>query len=110
MSNLPANKNTELKVVKEKSIHSEAQDLLFAEVLEAILPKVKPLMKPAVKRFTEFMSKGNIIQIQFVEGRVYVFVIKEENLTSFEMKEGTEPDFTYDVEDFLQKILSGEFK
>ena len=111
MGELTVNKNLSVTVTKkEPTIHEDAQNLLFQELIEVILPKIKPAIKPATKRFTEWMAQGNIVQIQVVEGKVYVFVIREGDLESFSLKEGTEPTHTYDMEDFIQKILSGEFK
>ena len=111
-------KETHLKVVKEKSIHEEVTEELFAEIIEMVLPKIKPAIKPATKRFAEYMrgegetplKNGRKILIDIVDGKVYLFVIKAEDLEQFELKEGTEPEHTYDIETFIQMILSGQFK
>lgn len=97
-------------MAKEKSIHEETQELLMGEFIESILPKVQPFIKPALKKLTDYMNSGKTIIIQPVENKVYVFVMDDNNIEKMEFKNGSKPDHTYGIEDFLQKILSGEFK
>lgn len=94
----------------EKTIHEETQELLMGEFIESILPKVQPFIKPGLKKLTDYMNTGKTFIIQPVEGKVYVFVMDDNNIEEIKFKEGSRPDYTYGLEDFLQKILSGEFK
>lgn len=103
-----AKQETSLKVVK--TIKEEYTDDLMQEIVEALLPKVKPIIKPATEKFNQFLAKGKKIVIQSVDGRAMIFIIAEEDIDTFELKEGKTPEQIYDSEVFIEMILSGSFK
>lgn len=98
----------ELQVVK--SIKDEMTEDLMQEIVEALLPKVKPIIKPATAKFNNYLAQGKKIIIQSVEGRAMIFVVNEADIETFDLKEGKEPEHVYDSEVFIEMILSGSFK
>lgn len=100
---------SENKNLPEKSMADEFQEDMMKTLIETLLPKIKPAIKPATKKFTEFMQDGNMIVAKVVGGKVFFFHIKEANVEAFEMKEGTKPEASFDLEGFIGKILSGDF-
>lgn len=86
-----------------------AQDEMVQTLIESVLPVIKPLMKPATKKFTEWMNEGNMIMIRSVKGEVNAFHIKSSDVESFKLKEGKEPVNIYNIEELIEKILSGNF-
>lgn len=97
-----------LKVVK--SIKDEMTDDLMQEIVEALLPKVKPIIKPATAKFNDYLAQGKKIVIQSVDGRAMIFVINEDDIDAFDLKEGRKPEHIYDSEVFIEMILTGSFK
>jgi hypothetical protein len=81
----------------------------FQMLIEAIMPKITPMIKPASKKFTDFMNEGKMILIKPIEGIVHVFILNEEDVEDFELKEGKEPVAVHNMEEFLKDIISGKF-
>jgi len=98
-----------VKINGEKSLKDEFQDDMVKTVVETVLPIIKPMIKPATKKFTEFMSKGNMIVVKVVNDQVHFFQIAEKDIESFKLKDGAKPVNTYDLEGFIGKVLSGDF-
>lgn len=106
------------KLPATKTIKDELQEDVMQEVLEAILPKVKPMIKPALARFKTFMKGdgdkpqpgGRKILINIVNGEAHIFVLKNTDIESFSLIEGAEPEDVYPIEQFVEMILSGQFK
>ena len=95
------------------SDNDEFQKEMMATVLETIMPKIKPLIKPATAKFEKFMNEGSghTIIAKAIEGKVYFFQINNSDIKGFELefKEGKEPEGTYELQTFIQKVLSGDF-
>lgn len=89
---------------------SEAQALMFETLLETLMPKIKPAIGPATKKFTEFMSDGNMLIARYIKGKVFFFHIKESDVEQFELKPGSKPVNSYDVGGLVENILTGNFK
>ena len=86
-----------------------AKDEMTLSMIESVLPMIQPLIKPATKKFTEFMNDDNMIVAKTVKGKVFFFHIKNKDIKSFELNEGSSPVSSYDLEGFIGKILSGDF-
>lgn len=97
------------KEVKEVNAQEEAQNLMFETLLDTLMPKIKPAIGPATKKFTEFMKDGNMIVAKVVGDKVFFFHIREKDVASFEMNEGSSPVGSYQLDDFISKILTGNF-
>ncbi len=96
-------------VIKKQTEADEAQAEMFQTIVETILPMVTPLIKPATKKFEEFMNDDNMVFIRAVKGKVHIFHVKASEVDAFELKEGKKPVGIYSTEDFVNKLLSGNF-
>lgn len=97
------------ELAKVQTPQEEAQELMFTTLLETLMPKIKPAIGPATKKFTEFMKDGNMIVAKIVNDKVFFFHIKEKDIEAFDMKKGTSPVNSYDLEGFISNIISGNF-
>ena len=92
-----------------KTVEKSSQDDMFETLIETVIPLIQPLIKPATKKFTDFMNDGNMIMIRTVKNEVHVFHIKSKDVDKFEMKEGTKPAGIYQMDQFIESMLSGNF-
>jgi hypothetical protein len=99
--------NDSKQVAKVIDINAEAQNDMMASLIESVLPMIQPLIKPATKKFTEFMTDGNVIIIRAVKGQVIAFHIKTSDIEDIKLKGA--PAGTYNMEELVEKILSGNF-
>ena len=92
-----------------KSDVSQAQSEMIETLIETFLPKIKPLIEPATKKIREYIKNGgNTIVIQAVNEEVYAFIIKDEDIYSFSLKESKEPVSTHSLEEIVEKLISGK--
>jgi hypothetical protein len=96
-----------VKKDQETPEQNEAQALMIETLMETFLPKIKPFIAPATKKFTEFMQDDNMIMAKIVNGKVFFFHIKESSVSEFTLK--ADPINAYDIESFIEKIISGKF-
>jgi hypothetical protein len=93
----------------KESNESDFSALMSEGIAETILEKAAPFIKPATKRFSDFINDGNTLMVRAVKGKVNVFWIKQDAIESFSLKSGAEPSGVYDMEDFIQQVISGKF-
>jgi len=99
----------ELVKKESKDENALAQEEMVATIIETILPKIKPIIGPATERFGKFINAGNTIIIRSYNGEPFAFLIKDETIDEFSLKEGCEPELTLSLEQIVEKIISGNF-
>lgn len=96
-------------IAKVQSEQDKAQEEVMYTLIETLLPKITPMIKPATRKFTEFMTDGNMVVIKAVQDQVHIFHLKENDVESFELKENAQPVGVYAVDDFIEMLLKGNF-
>lgn len=123
-------KTTSLSVVKKdvvksdkKSMFSDVQEEMFGTLVEGLIPKIKPFIKPAVEKFREFLGDNEkIIVIRQLKGGSPTVFVLDNHIGDYHIENSAEEKkniFTasgtpspvkdiYDVNLFIEKLLTGE--
>lgn len=94
--------------IVKKTAENQAQSDMFQSIVESILPKVQPLIKPATEGLKKYINSGKMLLLKSIEGEPYVFVINESDVDTFTLKDDKSPDQSFEVEELIEKILSGD--
>lgn len=112
-----------LKVEKKENIFTEIQEEMFASTIEALLPKIKPFIKPAVGKFEEFLgdNEKTIIIRKLKGGSPTVFIFDNKignykievdpsnSVSIFTASQEPSPVIDiYDVNLFIEMLISGQ--
>lgn len=95
------------------------KDDMMGQVMEGIIPKIMPMIKPALKKLSDFLGENKLIHVRNLNGSVTVFIIDKSkgdfNISKIDGNESLEIDpeaveQVLSLDDFVTSILNGEFK
>lgn len=103
------------KVVKKGEIETFMQEGMIGSLIEGVLPKVIPLISPALDKFTEYLGEDNkTIVIRRRKDKPPLVIIFD-NSKEFQVNgEGiTGQDKTavlgmYDIKQFIEQLIKGD--
>jgi hypothetical protein len=112
-------KSDNKEVVKSDGIFDKIKEDMLMEVIEGALPKIKPFLAPALEKFNEWFGEDDkLIIIKKNKGASIKVIILDNNKGEYEIKNGDNKCFSvqkesiigvYPIDDFMGKIISGEF-
>lgn len=116
-------KNGDEKTGKQKEVPNPLFDKVKEDMLmsmvEGILPQVKPFLAPALEKFNEWFGEDEkLIVIKKNKGGSIKVIILDNSKGEYEIRNGENKKFSappdaiigvYPLDDFMEKIISGEF-
>lgn len=122
-------------LVKKNVLLEGVKDEVASTLIETVLPKIKPFIKPAVDKIQEFLGDNeNFVIIRRLNNKVSAQVIVFDNSKKYEISNGVESFDkdgnkinadkkkifkaidndavvnVFNVEEFINALLKGEFK
>ena len=107
-----------IKEEKKPGLFDKIKEDMGMEVLESLIPKIKPFLAPGIEKMNEWFGEDEkIIIIKKNKGAKAKVLIFDNNKGEYEIKSGEGKKFTadkdcvigvYDIEDFMQSLISGD--
>lgn len=118
--NVPA-LQTNLPVKKEEGMFAEIQNEMMASLIEGILPKIKPLIKPALDGLAKYLGNNEkiiLIRQNSVGSSTKVIVLNNTKFPGYSIinEEGQQTvsvdqaciEGVYDSNEFIEMLFSGK--
>jgi len=106
---------------KKPSLFSKIEEDMIAATLEGIMPKIAPLIEPAVKKISEFLGENEkFIILRKMPGKSPTVIVLDNTAGNYEISKLDDSQIfsadnsaingVHEVDTFIKALISGNFK